>query len=276
MSSERRPTGTENAASSADSPGDAGSPVFDGSTVVAGVRSVGRRLERWVRGSAMYGWLTAEPDPDVIVIDLRETWTVGPFLRVLDRVVDLFVDASRGSRVVTGGKRGVDAAVDAPLRVGGVAAAAFGLVVAVAALPGEVSVTILAGGLALSVAGLVVARDTRDWATLRETRPVQLAIAAFEPPEPPAREGDATPGDDATGGEDVDDADDGTDTDDGRDERTGSDGRSERTESDGRNESAEGDGDDPAAEESGRSLESVLERDPERSGDDDRTGRTDR
>ena len=244
MSSERRPTGTENAASSADSPGDAGSPVFDGSTVVAGVRSVGRRLERWVRGSAMYGWLTAEPDPDVIVIDLRETWTVGPFLRVLDRVVDLFVDASRGSRVVTGGKRGVDAAVDAPLRVGGVAAAAFGLVVAVAALPGEVSVTTLAVGLALSVAGLVVARDTRDWATLRETRPVQLAIAAFEPPEPPAREGEATPGDDATGGEDVDDANDESDV---HDADHGSDVHDADDESDlddGRNRSAEGDGND--------------------------------
>jgi hypothetical protein len=30
--------------------------------------------------SYIYRWLTTEPDPEVIVIDLRETWTVGPVL----------------------------------------------------------------------------------------------------------------------------------------------------------------------------------------------------
>jgi hypothetical protein len=32
-------------------------------------------------------WLTAEPDPDVIVIDLRDTVTVRPIILVLDRIV---------------------------------------------------------------------------------------------------------------------------------------------------------------------------------------------
>ena len=40
-------------------------------------------------------WLTAEPDPDVIVIDLRETRTVGPFILALDYVVDRLVAAVR-------------------------------------------------------------------------------------------------------------------------------------------------------------------------------------
>ena len=45
-----------------------------------------RTLERWLRASYCYRWLTAEPDPDVIVIDLRETYAVGPFIALLDRV----------------------------------------------------------------------------------------------------------------------------------------------------------------------------------------------
>lgn len=37
--------------------------------------------------SYCYRWLTAEPDPDVIVIDLRETWTVGPLLKLMTTAV---------------------------------------------------------------------------------------------------------------------------------------------------------------------------------------------
>lgn len=45
-----------------------------------------RRLRRWGRHSFLYRWLTKEPEPDVIVIDLRETYTVGPLLAGLDRL----------------------------------------------------------------------------------------------------------------------------------------------------------------------------------------------
>jgi hypothetical protein len=38
------------------------------------------------QASWIYRWLTAEPEPEVIVIDLRETYTVGPFLSILDAV----------------------------------------------------------------------------------------------------------------------------------------------------------------------------------------------
>jgi len=37
---------------------------------------------------SVWTWLTAEPDPDVIVVDLRETLTVGPIIVVLDLIVD--------------------------------------------------------------------------------------------------------------------------------------------------------------------------------------------
>lgn len=47
-----------------------------------------RRLPAVVRGSRLYEWLTAEPEPEVVVIDLRETYTVGPFVRLLDSLID--------------------------------------------------------------------------------------------------------------------------------------------------------------------------------------------
>jgi hypothetical protein len=40
-----------------------------------------------VRRSYLYRWLTKEPEPEVVVIDLRETWTVGPVIAALDRVL---------------------------------------------------------------------------------------------------------------------------------------------------------------------------------------------
>ena len=45
----------------------------------------------------LWNWLTAEPDPDVIVIDLRETLTVGPIIAVLDWVVGHLTRRYRGS-----------------------------------------------------------------------------------------------------------------------------------------------------------------------------------
>lgn len=47
--------------------------------------TVGSRIAASVRHSWLYRWLTAEPEPQVVVIDLRETYTVGPLLAVLDR-----------------------------------------------------------------------------------------------------------------------------------------------------------------------------------------------
>jgi hypothetical protein len=44
------------------------------------------RITEVTRTSRLYRWLTAEPEPDVIVIDLRETYTVAPFIAVLDAI----------------------------------------------------------------------------------------------------------------------------------------------------------------------------------------------
>jgi hypothetical protein len=43
-------------------------------------------------------WLTAEPDPDVIVVDLRETLTVGPIIVVVDWIVARLTGLSGNTR----------------------------------------------------------------------------------------------------------------------------------------------------------------------------------
>lgn len=174
------------AASNPGSAGEAETPaILAGSRIASALRTAGSRANSWVRHSVLYQWLTAEPDPDVIVIDLRKTWTVGPVLQILDWIIDRLVDAADDSRVVSIAQRGAIATLAAPLRVLGLLIALFGIVVAASGLHGGVATTRLAAGGGLAVLGLVAMQDDRDWATLRETRPVALTIAALEPPEPP-------------------------------------------------------------------------------------------
>ena len=58
----------------------------------------------------------------------------------------------------------------------------------------------LAVGVVAMLAGAVLTQDERDWATLRETRAVDLLRRALEPPDPPDRAADdddaRTPSDD--------------------------------------------------------------------------------
>ena len=87
--------------------------ALGGSRVIAATESAGKRATRFVKHSWLYGWLTAEPEPEVIVIDLRETWTVGPFIAILDRVIETLTPWYRQSVL----KRGVDAVVGLGERV---------------------------------------------------------------------------------------------------------------------------------------------------------------
>ena len=56
--------------------------VFRGSRARRGVEKLGVA----VQNSYFVNWLTSEPEPEVIVIDLRETYTIGPIIRLLDAV----------------------------------------------------------------------------------------------------------------------------------------------------------------------------------------------
>lgn len=50
-------------------------------------KTVGQWLYRQICQSAIYRWLTAEPETDVIVIDLRDSKTFGPLITSLDLLV---------------------------------------------------------------------------------------------------------------------------------------------------------------------------------------------
>ncbi|RXK47418.1 hypothetical protein [Halorientalis pallida] len=170
-------------------------------TAAAGstTRGVIATLGDWVRASWSYRWLTAEPDPDVIVVDLRETYTIGPIIRVLDRVVDPIADAWDGSSA----QATADSVVDAPVR-------ALGIVAVVAVLV-ETALSLVLGNLGQS--GLLVRAILFGFATLAtqvplsaselaETRTGRLLRAVLEPPEPPGEETDRPekqPNDDDSG-----------------------------------------------------------------------------
>ncbi|SFH44737.1 hypothetical protein SAMN04488066_104121 [Halorubrum aquaticum] len=150
------------------------------------MRTVGSHVAAWVRSSAIYAWLTAEPDPEVIVIDLRETWTVGPFLKILDWVIDFLIGAMGGSIFAKAAGAAVSQTRETPLRVGGGFTLLAGLALFLVTVAGDaVSTTLLVGALVVSTVGAVGLRDRRSWGELRDTRVVELLIRALEPPAPP-------------------------------------------------------------------------------------------
>ncbi|MDL0134992.1 hypothetical protein [Halobacterium salinarum] len=76
--------------------------ALDESRIAGAARTVATTTTTVVRESALYRWLTAEPDPEIIVIDLRDTRTVGPFITVLTRVVGWLAPIYRESVLADG------------------------------------------------------------------------------------------------------------------------------------------------------------------------------
>lgn len=142
-------------------------------------------LSRWASGSYIVQWFLAEPDPEVIVIDLRETYTVGPVIRALEWA------AGHGSRLAE--RSGLTAAAQStaawarsrPLHVAGIALLGVAIV-------GTASAVLTSGGfggwLVVTGIALLALRERRSWGQLRETRVGRALVAAFEPPEPPETE----------------------------------------------------------------------------------------
>ena len=150
------------------------------------VFAAGVTVERWVRNSYVYRWLTAEPEPEVIVIDLRETYVIGPFIAVADALLELLVEAWQNSTACRLFETLADATLDAPARV----ASLVVLVATVAGLALQFILGTLTGGaaaVAVVIAGFAAlgTRIDTPWSELRETRAVRLLAAAFEPPPPP-------------------------------------------------------------------------------------------
>ena len=144
-----------------------------------------KTLEQVIKHSRGYQWLTAEPDPNVIVIDLRETKTVGPLLQVLERVLSVVVPAVIHSRTRRLWREGTRRLRAEPLRYVGAVLLALATASAVSAvLDGsftQVRALIVA---VIALCGVLAVADGRSWSELRETRTVGL-VAVFLPPEPP-------------------------------------------------------------------------------------------
>lgn len=96
--------------------------VMGCSTVVQGAKSAAskgsetvERISDYVRESYLYRWLTAEPETDVVTIDLRETNTVGPFIPLIDTCIDRvtpYWESSSLKRFVNAVLSGIDRLAD--------------------------------------------------------------------------------------------------------------------------------------------------------------------
>ena len=152
----------------------------------SGLSSLLANGRAYARGSLLYRWLTAEPEPDVIVIDLRETLTVGPWLRVLERAIAWLLPAAVSSRLFRAGRWTAAGIRRRPLAVlGGGLIGLAGLLVAAAGATGRLSRSLAVVALALAAIGGLCTRLNLSLAELRETRSYRTLAAAFAPPEPP-------------------------------------------------------------------------------------------
>ncbi len=148
------------------------------------VATIGTVLARWVRASALYRWFTAEPDPEVIVIDLRETYTVGPLLAVLDRITDALSSGWHTARTGSLTDTTRDAFRKHPIRtVALVALAALLTNLAVVLAVGTLDTT----GLTVRLVGIALAalgtRIRVSWKQCTESVTYRSLVAALEPPE---------------------------------------------------------------------------------------------
>lgn len=165
--------------------------TFEAALQGSAVARAGVTVNHWIQASFLFRWLTAEPDPEVIVIDLRETRTVGPILMILDRLVTGSARRWRGSTAE-------QAAAAVRARVGRQPVRVVSAVLLVA-LVTEALLSALLGGLSpggmggrLLVAALALAgtRVHLSWAEVTETAPYRFVATALAPPESPEAGGD--------------------------------------------------------------------------------------
>lgn len=162
-----------------------GTAVAESRLVSAGKRAEAT-LSRWASGSRIVQWFLAEPEPEVIVIDLRETYTIGPILRVIEWAIghgNRFAERSGLTAVARNTAQWVRSQ---PVHVAGIVL--FGVAVA-GMVAAALSSGDLGGWLVLSGIALLALRERRSWGDIRETRVGRALAAAFEPPEPPESEG---------------------------------------------------------------------------------------
>lgn len=138
------------------------------------------------KGSSLFRWLTAEPEANVVVIDLTQTVTVAPVIRVFDWIDARVQRAVPGSRTSSLGQRGTAASRHRPVQL--FSALVLSLVLGRIALAWPAvttpSVGPLLGIAALALLGL---RLTWTWDELVESKPGKLVGSILTPPDPPER-----------------------------------------------------------------------------------------
>ena len=150
----------------------------------SGIYAILQTIKQHVYTSWLYRWLTDEPDPAVVVIDLRETLALGPLLARLE----IAIRDAIGVMPTSGGlRRGFQLRTrfqKRPVRV--VSFALIGVVL-LASIPllaaGETVefATFLLCGLLLI--GLRGTQSTVSWAEIKETDAYKTIITVFEPPD---------------------------------------------------------------------------------------------
>jgi len=141
-------------------------------------------IRRFIESSWLYRWLTAEPDSEVIVIDLRETFSAGPVLRQLDRRIRDVISVIPSSLGLRNGFQLRSRFVARPLRV-----CSFVLLVSV--LAGLSSLVLTGADIGIStfllLALLLVAvrgtQSTRSLAAVQATWWYERVSAAIESSE---------------------------------------------------------------------------------------------
>lgn len=152
--------------------------------------ALGRSLDRLAaitRESYLFGWLTAEPDPDVITIDLRETWTVGPVIAVINWLAPHAARAWNESLVRTTAERTTTAFRAAPVKLTSVLLLGVLLVQFVRSW-NSASDTALAVRCFLTALALLGLRVDWTWEELEVSKAGRLAAALFDPPDLPEDE----------------------------------------------------------------------------------------
>ena len=158
--------------------------------------TVGKEIKKAAANSFIYRWLTAEPDPDVIVIDLRKTWSIGPLIAGINRTVTELTPGVSNSTITALGERIGSVGQRRPIKIVSlfVLSAVFvGLLGG--ALTGGLSAAAVVFLLGVAVSAVLGLRSTTTLEELTETRTAKLLVAVFEPPEPPETPGSPEPPD---------------------------------------------------------------------------------
>ena len=148
--------------------------------------AIGHAGERIARASWLYRWLTTEPDPEIIVIDLRETYVIGPILEVLDRLFSVIESGWGQARSGTLFEQFYESIEARPIRT--VSLAVLAAVVANLALTavfGSLATTAIGARLIAASLALAGTRVNTSWDDVTDSRTYGLLVTLLKPPEPP-------------------------------------------------------------------------------------------